>query len=152
MSLPVHKLATALMAGALLVSTSASAAAPGWPAGFAKAAPPPPAGKAHTLATGVSGFAVVRAADGSVQWGSNVIGVTHVAPGAFLVQFNSNVARCAYNATIGDPSAQSSPPPIGMASVVNFRNQSGDPSLVVVETADPSGTLADLNFHLTVTC
>src|SRR5665213_1718272 len=104
MSIQLRNLATFIVAGALLASTSVAAAAPAWPADLAKL-PYKPAGKTLPLPTGVSGYAVVRASDATVQFGSNAIGAQHVGPGFFAVQFNSDVSRCAYAVTFGDPVA-----------------------------------------------
>jgi len=118
-----------------------------------QAGEPHPAAKGAAPAAGVSGFAVVRAVDGTVQFGSNVTAAQRFGVGVYGVAFNSDVSRCAYAATLGDPVAhKSGPPPFGFVSVVNAFRIFGDKQAVIVEVADPGGSHADLNFHLTVTC
>ena len=140
-----------MIVAALLASASFAQAAPTWPASVAKMLPAP-AAQAGPLASGVSGYAVVRGIDAKLMRGSNVLSTLHLSPGIFAVEFNSNVSKCAYAVTLGDPEIhQSGPPALGFVSVVGT-GATGNKQGVLVRTADTTGAAADISFYLTVTC
>jgi hypothetical protein len=91
-------------------------------------------------------FAVINA-NGTVVRGLGVASAQRFGNGLYEVIFNRNVSRCAYVATLGDPSTGVGPPgEIGVASRV------GNVNGVFMTTRDSAGTLADRPYHLAVHC
>jgi hypothetical protein len=122
-------------------------------AGTVSAAPgQQPAGPAqakgvHTLGpANISGWAVV-ASDGTLVRGSNATGVIKIATGQYEVDMNSKLTKCSFVGGAGSTGAGSS----GFG-VVTTANRSGNPKGVYVEIFNQAGAVADVSFHLNVTC
>ena len=99
-------------------------------------------------AAGVSGHAVVNA-DGTIARKLNAKTVEHTpGSGVYIVNFNSNVRGCAYNATVGLGGSSGTSAP-GFASVVGA---AVSVKSVYVTTADKDGVTAERGFHLLVSC
>ena len=96
---------------------------------------------------GVSGWAVVGS-DGTLARKHNATKVDTNGTGQYVVYFSSNIRRCAYTATIGLTGAGGVSDP-GFVTVVGA---GVSVHAVYIETFDKTGTLADLGFHLIVTC
>lgn len=94
----------------------------------------------------IAGWAVVQP-NGALARGRNVTASGQVATGAYRVLFNSTVAGCSYQATIG--LAMPGFPPPGEISVAPLP---GNPNAVGVATYDSAGNLVNLPFHLLVVC
>ena len=96
---------------------------------------------------GSSLFAVVNS-DGSLARGS-AVSSAHLGfgPGTYEVIFSSNIAGCAYPATLG-----LSTPGITLPGEIQVVNRAGNPNGVFVATYDSTGTSADRGFHLMVAC
>ncbi|WP_225548429.1 hypothetical protein [Chromobacterium violaceum] len=94
-------------------------------------------------------YSVIVNADGSLAAGpagasSNNFGGNY---GYFEVIFPSDVSKCVYTATLGDPTPTF--PALGFISVTL---RSGNPNGIFVRTADTNGTANDHAFHLQVQC
>jgi hypothetical protein len=130
----------ALASSALLAFSSVAVAATGSNSG------PAPKGAGVPGASNISGWAVVNA-DGSLARGLNATGASHISVGAYEVDFNSKLTKCAFTATVGNAGSGN---PTHLSIVVASR--SGNIKGVFVEVQDFSGTLTDSPFHLNVTC
>jgi hypothetical protein len=95
-------------------------------------------------AAAVRYFAVVKA-NGEFAAGNATSGGSGQTTGTYVVGFAQPVTACAYSASLGTPDTSTVPP--GRVAV----SQAGD-GRVAVQTYDPSGTPADLPFHLIVAC
>ncbi|MCD4501017.1 hypothetical protein [Chromobacterium vaccinii] len=135
-------LASAVMAAGLLTSTALAASQP--PSRTVRAA------ATAAVATVITKtYSVIVNTDGTLAVGpagasSNNFGGNY---GYFEVIFPSDVSKCVYTATLGDPSPTF--PALGFISVTL---RSGNPNGVFVRTADTTGTANDHAFHLQVQC
>ena len=74
--------------------------------------------------------------------------LTSLGAGRYDVTFPSNISRCAYLATVGDPDNALVFNPSGV-----YTGSGGNPSTVYIETKNPGGGLsAGIPFHLAVIC
>jgi len=89
---------------------------------------------------------VVAAADGRVRASSGLIGLTRLGTGRYEARFAQKVHACAYTATVGNAGDGSGPGLVFTAG--GHLSYAG----VYVETKNPGGGLADIPFHLIVTC
>jgi hypothetical protein len=92
-------------------------------------------------------YAVVNP-NGTLARGFRAVGSNRISAGSYEVEFNRDVRRCAYVATIG-LSGDVGVSPSGELTVVAAN---GDPSKVFVATSSSSGGRADRGFHLAVHC
>jgi hypothetical protein len=92
-------------------------------------------------------FAVVDL-DGKLRRGKHVVKVRPLGLGLYEVEFERDVRRGVYQATIGG-SGYEGLPPIGYVSVTGRAN---NPRAVLVSTAGTQGDPAALPFHLLVMC
>jgi hypothetical protein len=91
-------------------------------------------------------FAVINDSGGTVR-GSHVVSSTQLSTGASEVIFDTDVHKCAFNASIGTVSDGTTPP--GLITVAGrATNLNG----VFVYTMNMSGTGTNYNYHLTVDC
>ena len=92
-------------------------------------------------------YAVIGYANQLVR-GSGGAAVTNLGPGRYSVHFASNVAGCAYLATVGDPANALIFSPSGVYTGTS--TTAGD---VYIETKNPGGGLqSGVPFHLSVLC
>ena len=99
-----------------------------------------PAGPAATTL-----WAVINA-DGTKSRGSRVTASSVTFPGGYSVQFDTNVAGCAYVASVGSPTTGAD---VGEATVAQ---RLGDANAVFVRTGDSAGAAAAKPFYLAVFC
>jgi hypothetical protein len=99
-------------------------------------------------ATGAQLQAVVNAA-GQLVSGRGVAanGLAHSSNGVYQVTFDRAVGACAFSATLADSTGAT--PPSGL---IGAATTSANPNAVVINTSTPGGTLADLPFHLILSC
>lgn len=131
-----------IVSGVLFAAAAAAAAAP---VGLNT---PRPGGKdVHVEgATNISGWAVVDA-DGTLARKENAKSATRLGTGSYEVVFNSALNHCSYQATPGTSGISSGP-----TGFIGLSPRSGNNRAVYISTRDTTGTLADLAFHLQVTC
>src|SRR4029079_1904713 len=86
--------------------------------------------------------------DGSFVRGHGVTGVSHLGAGRWVVTFTSNVAGCAYLATVADPSNQL----VFTPGLVYAQTAGTTATGVYVETKNLAGGLQDYPYHLTIDC
>jgi hypothetical protein len=98
-------------------------------------------------ATGVSGFIVVNS-DGSKARGNNAKGSLRLTVGSYEADFNSTIIKCAYTGSVGLSGAGGTSPAGYLTVVARADNKKA----VFVQTFNSSGQVADLGFHLEVTC
>ena len=79
--------------------------------------------------------------------GANSTGSSHLATGAYEVDFNRNVSNCSFVASVAQPHAGTAAQ--GTATVAG---RAGQPLGVFVQTFDLGGTQVDRPFHLIVYC
>lgn len=70
-------------------------------------------------------------------------------PGSYEVDFNRDVSRCAYSATLGQPTAGFLGPATGFVGV---EPRYGVPDGVFVQTSDSTAMGANESFYLEVFC
>ncbi|GAA2367755.1 hypothetical protein Cme02nite_28410 [Catellatospora methionotrophica] len=92
-------------------------------------------------------FAVVDGTGRAVR-SAGMSGVRRLGPGRYEVTFGSDVKGCAYTATVGDPKNDL----VYAPGLVFAAGGHDGPKGVYVETKNMQGGLADLPFHLAVTC
>jgi hypothetical protein len=85
--------------------------------------------------------------NGVLVRGNNATGASHLAAGAYEVDFNRNVAGCSFVASLGDPATGVAPQ--GTATVAG---RNGNAFGVFVQTFGLDGTQADKPFQLIVYC
>ena len=129
-----------LASSALLAFSSVAAAATGSNSGASAKGGKVPG------ASNISGWAVVEA-DGTLTRGSNATGASKIDTGAYEVDFNSKLTKCAFTATVGNSGGGN---PTHLSIVVASR--SGNIKAVFVETEDFAGNTVDSPFHLNVSC
>lgn len=91
---------------------------------------------------------VIAAGDGTVVRSSGLTGLTRLAPGRYEARFTQDVRKCAYTATVADPSNALVFNPGLVFTAAGHRSPDG----VYVETKNLAGGLTDFPFQLTVTC
>jgi hypothetical protein len=100
-----------------------------------------------SLPPGVNSWAVVNS-DGTLARGLHARKVVHSQTGYYTVYFGSNIAQCAYTATIGLSGYVGYPAP-GFVTVIRA---AASRRAVFVSTYDDTGAVADEGFHLAVSC
>lgn len=101
-----------------------------------------PAGAAGAPA--IRYFSAISAAGERVRGNATTASHTSVGSGSYTVGFGSSVSACVYSATVGTTDGTTAA--AGRATV---RDDGGS---VGIQVVDPSGTPADLPFHLIVAC
>lgn len=125
----------ALVAGLMLAQTAAFAA----PA-FVQPSGPAPAA-AHTNAgSNLSGWAHV-AANGTLIQGVNATGAIKLGTGAYEVDFNSKLNKCAFTAT-----------PFLAGTTIGAEPRAQNIRAVFVNIMNSNGSVVDGQFYLVVTC
>jgi len=92
-------------------------------------------------------FAVVDASGGFVR-GKSVVSVTHLNTGTYDIRFNRPIGKCAWTATLGEPSFGSSVGP----GQVTLAGRAGTKNGIFLQTFDGTGTATDEPFHLLISC
>jgi hypothetical protein len=91
-------------------------------------------------------FAVIGSTATIVR-GSHVVSTTPLGTGNYEVIFDSDIHKCAFNASIGTTSDGTTPP-----GLITLAGRAGNLNGVFVHTMNVSGTATNYNFHLTVDC
>jgi hypothetical protein len=112
---------------------------PGSPGAAGARGPTGPAGAPGSSSSGP--WAVVNS-NGSLARGSGVVSIVHSTTGDYRVQFNKNIASCAWLATIRGGS-------FGFVTTEIFGSTT---DTVLVRTRDPNNVDADRSFHIAVVC
>jgi hypothetical protein len=91
-------------------------------------------------------FAVINTSGGIVR-SQHVVSSTQLGTGASEVIFDTDVHKCAFNASIGTVGASTTPP-----GLITVAGRAGNPNGVFVYTMNMSGTATNYNYHLSVDC
>ena len=132
------------IARAQISITAPGGGSPYWDLLAAQGAPGTPGTPTPTQTP--STFAVMNA-NGTLNHGSSVTGVSHPTAGSYTIAFNRDVSTCSYTATPGAA--------VGAFAVafISVTRDTFNASTVDVRTWAKDGTTAaDTPFHLTVTC
>lgn len=91
-------------------------------------------------------IAVVSSA-GNLLRGSAASGASRDSLGTYRVTFNRNVSGCVYTGGLHDPATE-----FGNEGDIAIATSAATPQGIYVQTYNAAGNLADLDFHVTVTC
>jgi hypothetical protein len=93
-------------------------------------------------------FTAVVNEDGSLARGLGAISSSVVGPGQYEVDFNQDINRCGFTATVGLSGSTGS----SNFGTVNVAIRSGNKHALLVQTFDVGGNPFDLGFHVIVAC
>ena len=98
-------------------------------------------------------WAVVKS-DGTLARGKGAVSATHfgVGNGIYGVQFDRDVRRCVYTATIGLSAVQDSPTGTSPPGEITVAPLANVPNGVFVTTHNSAGTSENRGFHLALNC
>ena len=107
-----------------------------------------PAAAAPDKSGGVAFMSAVVAKNGALKRGSGAESAVRTVVGNYEVTFQRSIAACAWSVSIGEatPGGQ-----IELGITYGFRAVANNRT-VGVQTRNPSGSLADLPFHIIVFC